>query len=102
MNRIEFTNSLKCSPHIEEYFDEFMSCYDLIACYNTLRIDNYNILDNHKILFNVSVTPSQSVDNVKKILDSTILHKYNNTYRIQSMIVDNNINIILQKIRVSG
>lgn len=105
MDRIEFTNSLECSDIIDMVaFNEFMACYDLISCYGVLKVDSYKIIDSNKILFNISITPSDSsIEEIKNIIDSTIIDKYNYKFQMQSNIIDKDkLNIILCKTRVSG
>lgn len=104
MDRIEFANSLKTSENeIVENFDEFMSCYDLIAYYNMLQVDNYTPLDSNSILFNISITSDISVERIKSILDATIIDKYCKIFKIKSNIIDyNKLSVIFYKTGVSG
>lgn len=103
MNRIEFANSLECSDHIIDNYDNFMACYDIVNYYDMIQVDNYNIIDANKILFNISIPSDVSVNKIKRILDRTIINKYNSIYQIQSNIIDNDkLNIILYRMGVSG
>ena len=103
MNRIEFANSLECSDHIISNYDNFMVCYDIINYYDMIQVNNYSIIDANKILFNISIPSDVSVNKIKRILDRTIINKYNSIYQIQSNIIDNDkLNIILYKTGVSG
>lgn len=102
MDRIEFNNSLNADQPLE-YFDELMSCYDLVSYYDMLHVDNYTPIDNNSILFTISITSDTPVEKVKGILDSTIIDKYNKVFRINSTIIDyNKLNVIFCKIGVSG
>ena len=77
MDRLEFTNSLKCGEHINSSFDEFMIIYDLISPYDMLKVDSYDIIDDNKILFNISITsPNISIKDIKNIIETTVIDKY--------------------------
>lgn len=103
MNRIEFANSLQCKDHINNHYDEFMVCFDIVNCYDMIRVDNYNIIDANKILFNISIPSDVSANKIKYILDNLIVNKYHSIFQIQSTIIDNDkLNIILYKTGVSG
>lgn len=98
MDRIEFTNILNCSSeHILNYFDEFMSAYDLLAYYDMLKINYYNILNN-SILFNVSISSNYDITQIKKILDTTVIQKYSKLFYTYSIInEDNTLDIVLNR-----
>jgi hypothetical protein len=104
VDRLEFTNSLKCGEHINSSFDEFMIIYDLISPYDMLKVDSYDIIDDNKILFNISITsPNISINDIKNIIETTVIDKY--SYRFKAKICnisEDKLNIILYKQRVSG
>ena len=51
MDRIEFSNLLKCSPLvINTHFDEIMGFYDIVSCYGALHINNININENKQFI----------------------------------------------------
>ena len=65
MDRIEFSNLLKCSPLvINTHFDEIMGFYDIVSCYGALHINNININENNIIIFNL-LSPSIVVSILK-------------------------------------
>ena len=97
MDRIEFSNLLKCSPLvINTHFDEIMGFYDIVSCYGALHINNININENNIIIFNVSVSQEYDIYYIKSLLDNIIFEKYLKIFRMDTTIDgDNKLNITL-------
>lgn len=95
MDRIQYVEHLGCQNDMISNFDYMMSVYDILDIYKN---DIQTTFNTNTLCFELKLPSEKLASKITNRLNVTEISNYNNRYQVEAVVIDNTINLKLNKV----
>lgn len=95
MDRLKFVTDMDCHQQMISDFDYMMSMYNILDIY---KDDVHATFNTNTLCFELKLPSEKLANKIKNNLNITEISNYNSRYKVEAEVVDNKINLKLNKV----